>query len=220
MTILFKGLDHEQIKSYVLQSFSSSNERFHPYNYYLAHLLARKKNADLKHYTSLDSTSVSPSSYSFLFDNLSQEDKNFAIDYYNQTTSCFDSSHLLYLYHGPSSAVFSNIFSDILPSDFNHLYFYLIENNLLKKIGTNLGKAHIFSSQIAYHDFSTFTSAGSFTSYTEAVDAMVNEMSDLKKDISHLLYLLDQKDLDILNLQNKITEINHRNYIASTFTWS
>jgi len=97
MTILFKSLDHEQIKSYVIQSFSSSNERFHPYNYYLAHLLARKKNADLKHYVSLDSTSVSPSSYSFLFDNLSQEDKNFAIDYYNQTTSSFDSSDLLYL---------------------------------------------------------------------------------------------------------------------------
>jgi len=49
---------------------------------------------------------------------------------------------------------------------------------------------------------------------------MVNEMSDLKKDISHLLYLLDQKDIDILNLENKITELNHRNYISSTFTWS
>lgn len=220
MIMLFKSLDHEQIKSYVLQSFSSANERLHPYNYYFAHLLARKKNTDLKQFASLESTSVPPSSYSSLFNALSQEDKNFAVDYYDQTSSCFDSSHLLYLYHGSSSSVFSNIFLGILPSDFNRLYDYLIQNRLIKKIGTNLGKAHIFSSQIVYHDFSTFTHADSYTSYTEAVDAMVEEMSDLKQDISYLLYLLDQKDKDILNLENKITELNHRNYISSTFTWS
>ena len=54
----------------------------------------------------------------------------------------------------------------------------------------------------------------------DAVDSMIKDMSNLKKDRDHLLLLLDIKDIDIQNLETKINELAHKSYIASTFTWS
>jgi hypothetical protein len=220
MTIMFETMNHEEIKSYILDSLSSVNERLFPYNTYIAHLLARKKNQELKNFASLDSSSVYASTYDSLLSSLSSEDINFASQYYSETTSMFDQSHLVYFYYGSSSNVFFNIFPSVLPSDFNNLYTYMIANNLLKKIGTNLGKAHLFSSQIAYHDFSSFIDNQTFVNYSDAVDAMILEMSNLKKDRQHLLMLLDQKDQHISSLHQDIADLNHKNYISSTFTWS
>ncbi len=217
---MFETMNHEDIKSYVLDSLSSVNERLFPYNTYIAHLLARKKNTELKAFAALDSSTVSTSTYDSFLSSLSIEDLNFASHYHSETTSMFDQSHLVYFYYGSSSNVFLTVFDSILPSDFNKLYNYMIANNLLKKIGTNLGKAHLFSSQIAYHDFSSFIQNQNFNNYSDAVDAMILEMSYVKKDRDHLLMLLQQKDEHIDSLNNKITEINHKNYISSTFTWS
>jgi len=220
MTIMFETMNHEDIKSYVLDSLSSVNERLFPYNIYIAHLLARKKNAELKAFATLDSSTLSTSTYDSFLSSLPIEDVNFAAQYYSQTTLMFDQSHLVYFYYGSSSNVFFNVFGSTLPSDFSKLYNYMIANNLLKKIGTNLGKAHLFSSQIAYHDFSSFVQNQNFTNYSDAVDAMILEMNYAKKDRDHLLMLLQQRDDHIQSLNDKITEINHKNYISSTFTWS
>lgn len=220
MTILFDNMNHEQIKSYVLDSLSSVNERLFSYNTYIAHLLARKKNQELKELSSLNSSSLSSSYYDSLLFSLSSEDNTFALDYYNQTTASFDASHLVYFYHGSSSHIFHNVFNSLLPSDFNMLYNYMIQNSLLKKIGTNLGKAHLFSSQIAYHDFSSMIAPVSYNNYSDAVDAMIKDVTTLKKDRDHLLFLLDMKDVDIQNLEIRINELAHKSYIASTFTWS
>lgn len=220
MIMSFENITHEQVHSYVLESIAQATERLYPYTNYLAYLLARKKNQELKNLVSFPSSTVSTSAHEALYHSLPQEDIDFSQLYYQNTVSEFNSDDLIYLYYGSSNNLFTNVFQNILPSDFAVIYKYLVDNKLVKKIGTNTGKAHLISSQIAFHDFSTFTTKLSFDNYPDAFDSMMKDLSTLKMDRQYLLALLKDKDQTISDLHSTIDQINHNNYIASTYTWS
>lgn len=209
-------MTNDEIKSYVLERISFSNEKLYPYNNYLAYLLAKKKNQELKYYYSLDHSS---SALSQIFSSLSIEDVNFSTNYYNESISSFSEDSIIYFYYGSSNKMFLEFFPDILPSDFNKLYSYLISNNLIKKIGTNLGKAYLISSEIVYHNFSSFTLDLPSADYHQAFDSMLKDISYLNQDREYLISLLVEKDQTIASLNASIDEAKYQHYISTTFTW-
>lgn len=220
MTIILHEMNREQITQYVLGCIEQANDSIYPYVPYIAHLLDKKKNSDLKLFFSVPSTQISQDGYQNPFANLEEPLRSSALAYIQETTDNFSSDDLIYIYYGSSYSMFQNIFVDILPSDFHQLYTYMIENNILRKLGTNLGKAHLISSAIFSHDFSSFVAPHPFQNYSEAMKSMMKEFNYLKEDRSYLLSVLEQKDQFILSLQQKIQELQYQNYISSSHTWS
>lgn len=220
MTIMLHEISHtDELSFYILRSIHNQNDSFYPLNGYISHLLKDKKNTLLKSLLSLPKEQFKFQS-DHCFSLLTSSEKNLALEFRQDLTSDFSSNDEIFIYYGSSLSLFENVFTDILPSDFHDLYHYMIQNNLIKKIGTNLGKAHLFSSVISDHDFSDFIAAPLFQNYSDAMKAMMKDFNLLKEDRSYLLSVIDSQKEIIAVLNQKIQDLNYRNYISSTHTWA
>lgn len=221
MTILLHDMIYsENLTEYIIDSINNANESIYPYTPYIAHLLDKKKNPELKSFLSVPSSAISAADYQNRFSQLDESLRASALAYRQETTSNFSPEDYIYLYYGSSYSLFQNVFLNILPSDFHQLYSYMIENNLLKKIGTNLGKAHLLSSAFSSHDFSGFIASHPFQNYSDAMKSMLQDFNYLKEDRSYLLGLLEDKEQTIFLLNQKIQDLIYQNYISASHTWS
>lgn len=207
--------DHNNFRTIIIDRFTKAEDAIYPLNEYIASFILKKDFISLKDFALLNpSTYITIDKWKRLISTLKLNEISAAKEYVD-TYALDQDIHPAYIYVGSKNSL-RQVFYDFIPSAFDHTFNYL-SSNYITQVGPGKGSAFVIHPTFFSSTFSDFTP--NTASSLDILSRVTAEFKSLQSDNEYLYSLLSEKDQTINSLINKISDLEHQNYITSQITW-
>lgn len=192
--------------------FTSIDNYLYPVNSFISHHLFNKNYSYLK--TLPFSSEIDVNTYNLYTSTLTSREIRSAEEF---QISFFGKDILSYVFIGSKKLLKTIAFESFLPTSYETVLNYFINNGFIKVLGSGFGSAIIFNSNKFDEPFSIVPSDDSYL--TLSINSFLDTFNLVKTDNQYLLNKISEKDLYINSLLQDIQNLKNENYQISQMTW-
>lgn len=208
------------MRAHLISALSKKDSLIYPLNHFFKYHLYKKNYPYLKSFASNNpSESLTIETYKNLLSSISSSELARSLDHF----SYLDADSLNYVFIGSKNS-FVATFKDFVPSAFNNMYSFLLENGHIKHLGTGLGCATIISSSLYHSSFDNYSAyiedpSDLLANLGHYLVSVSRSMKNLKEDNEYYLSVIEEKDNHIALLTQFAQQLQNKLDQSYQMTW-